>query len=323
MRVAELALVLLAASCAAACTRSAVAVQAPVLYPARVPVRAFPSILIAGESRAGVDFAERLRAHLAKDGTRDVRRIALAELEPLREAGSISPLTVVVTIEPSLSADARTSWDYVPVDYCTLLGCYSDFQPIAVSERQVTGELVLTVYEGPTARVLQTEQFRVQTASAKSREVQKRVAEQLAWELERAVDVLQTARTFALEAVDEPPAAREGIAAIREGDWARGRALLEQAARALGGESRRVQARVWYDLEIARWLAPGAAGLTRAAYEDARRALELAIACDGSGRYLQALERLGQARARQAVLEQQRRATQHNFALRAAMPAAR
>jgi hypothetical protein len=237
----------------------------------------------------------------------------------MREAGAISPLTLVVTLEPSITSDVQESWDVVPVRFCGgwYSGCFTDFQTVYSAERRLLGDLVLTVYEGPSARVLQTERFQVVFDGPNSEAARKRVFEQLARELVLSVDVLQSKLAVEFEPVEELPLVTTAIERIRRAAWREGRELLEQAVKQLGGQERDVQARVWYDLALARWHAPGPDGLTQKAYEDARRALGRAIELDGSKRYRGMLERLERARARHAVLEAQRRATARNFALRA------
>jgi hypothetical protein len=297
--------------------------RAPVLYPARVPVRAFPTILIAGVKLPEGDLSERLRAHLAKGGEREVRTIDVAELEPMREAGTLSPLTVVLTIEPAISSEVRQQMTYASVPYCTAFGCFMDFQPVPSRFEQIVGDVLLTVYEGPTARVLQAERFQVVLDAPNTKPMRTLVFEQLAREVTLAMDVLKSEARVELEPVDRPSAARDGVAQLRRGALSEGRRSLEQAAKQLGGYKKHEQARVWYDLAIARWLAPGELGLTQAAFEDARRALKLAIALDDSPRYRATLKQLESARQRQAVLDAQRKATQHNFALKAASAQAR
>jgi len=306
---------------ATACTHPIV-VKAPTLYPARIPVRAFPSIWLSGTALPEGDLIERLRVHLAENPQREVKRVELKELEPQREAGAISPLTLVVIVQPTLFSDAKGQWDVVPVTYCDFYwGCYTDYQSYYSVTPELVAEVGLTVYEGPTARVLQNDRLQSISYERDSEEARRRLLDELGLKLERAVDVLQSEIQLELEPVDEIPAARQAVEHMRRGAFAEGRSLLEQAAQQLGGLKKRLQARVWYDLGVARWLAPGPHGLTQPAFEAAERALKLADELDGSERYETTLERLRLARQRQAVLEEQRRAMEHNFALRGTAPA--
>lgn len=302
------ALALSASACA-----QVVAVRAPVLYPARVPARAYPELLIAGAVLPEGDLMDRLVAHLQDDG-RTVKKVAVSELEPLREAGEISPLALTLLIEPSVYSDVRQDWQLVPVQFCDFYwGCFTDFQPLYTTTPALVGAVRLTVYEGPTARVLQSEEFEAVSFEPDTQGSRARLLDQLGTQLEHAVDVIKTTQRVELAKIDQVPAAARGIEAIQRGDWQGGRKLLEQASQQLGGKSRAVQARVWYDLGIARWFGAEGAELTQAAFEQARRALALAASLEP--RYARAIPVLERARERHAVLEAQRSATAHNFAL--------
>jgi hypothetical protein len=105
------------------------------------------------------------------------------------------------------------------------------------------------------------------------------------------------------------------LSAIQGGNWEAARSHLETAATELGGEGKKTQAHVWYDLGLARWFAPGENGLTQSAYEEAARALRLAEELEPSPKHRDTLARLTQARERFVLLEEQRAATAHNFQL--------
>jgi len=298
-------------------------VRAPVLYPARLPIRAFPSILLAGNVLPEGDLAEVLRAHLAKSGQQDVRHVQVADLESMREVGAISPLTLSVVVAVGLYNDVQEDWQLMPVQSCDYVyGCFTQYQNVYTATPQVVGEATVTVYEGPTARTLQTASFDAAVYEQDSPGARKQVIEQLAVQLVRAVDVIKSETKVELEPVDEHPVVRDALALIQRGDWQQGRDLLEQAASALGGTRKSLQARVWYDLAIARWYAAGPDGLTQPVYESAARALKLAIESSGSERYRHTEQRLALARQRQQILEQQRSAARFNYALQPPRPAA-
>jgi tetratricopeptide (TPR) repeat protein len=299
----------------AACSQS-LAVRAPVLIPARVPVRAFPEIwVVGGDSPEERYLLDRLAAHLAQDGEREVRRVDADELEPLRQQGAIDASTAVVWLNASFREAARRYWDTAPVHYCGYYGCAVDYQSFVVNALEVTGSVDLTVYEGPTARVLQRETFEQAVTGDHVQAQRDQVLELLGMELESAVDVLKARERFVLYKVDMPEVKR-ALEQIRKGDWDAGRAELEAAKQKLGGHKKGTQARVWYNLGLARWLAPGEEGLTQSAYEAALRALRQAVALDPKPAYQGAIPELQQARERHAVLEAQRSAAKHNFALR-------
>lgn len=319
---ALLLLLLLGAWALSGCAQHVV-VRVPVLYPARVPVRAFPRLLVSGAALPEGDLVERLTQHLRGDGAREVEKIEVSELEPRRESGSISPLTLVLLIEPTLYSDVREDWETVPMQMCDFYwGCFTEFRAIHVTTPALVGEVTLTVYEGPTARPLQSERFEAVSFAEDTPAARARLLDELGRELEHAVDVLKSTRRVELLPVKDMDEVDSALAAIEAGDWHAGRRLLEQAARTLGGKSSSTQARVWYNLGVARWYGSQTGELTQEAYEAARRALALAASLEP--RYRGAVQALERARERQAILEAQRRAAAHNFELaqQTAAPAA-
>ncbi|MET0342447.1 MAG: hypothetical protein ABW252_15690 [Polyangiales bacterium] len=311
------ALVALTLALGAGCAHPVV-VRAPVLYPARIPVRAYPEVWVVGGALPEGDLGARLAAHLGQDGARSVKRVDIAQLQPLHEAGSIPPLSLVVVLEAGLDSEVRQGFDNVPVQYCDFYwGCYTQYQSVYSEVPVIEGEVQLTVYEGPTAAVLQTERFVASAVAENDDKVRKQVVDELGKQLERAIDVLKSDVRVQLEPVDALPLVTAALAKIRAGAWVEGRDLLEQAKAQLGGKKPEVQARVWYDLGIARWHAGGPDGPSQPTFESAKRALSVAIERGGE-RYRPALESLTRARERQAVLEEQRGAAQYNFSLRGA-----
>jgi hypothetical protein len=297
--------------------------RGPMLLPARIPVRAFPTIWISGGNLdEEVYLQDRLAAHLADDGQHEVRRVDLADLEPARKAGKISPTTVVVLIDLKVDESARSDWATSAMPSCGYYGCYMGYQSYPVTIPELRAEAVVTVYEGPTARVLQREKFSNLTVN-ESEGSSDALLGGLAKEIERAVDVLRKRERVELYKVKSVPGVNEAVALIEKGKWYEGRDLLEKAKDQLAGEDDKTRARVWFDLGLARWFAPGPAGLSQSAYHDAKAALEQALELEPHPVHRRVLAALEVARKNFAVLEEQRQATAHNYALRAsAQPAA-
>jgi hypothetical protein len=288
--------------------------RAPVLYPARVPVRAFPELRVSGGVLPEGDLVALLVAHLAADERYDVQRVAVEQLEPLREEGALSPLTLVLLVEPALYSDVRQDWDVVPVQVCDFYwGCFIDYQSVHVDTPALVAEVRLTVYEGPTARVLQTELFEAVNFGSDTAAARGRLLGDLGKQLERAVDVLKSSQRVELVPVRDFAEVERALALLKRGEWQAGRELLERAATQLGGRSRSVQARVWYNLGIARWHSSPDGELPQATFESAQRALSLAVSLEP--RFRRALSALERARSRQRVLDEQRSATARNRAL--------
>jgi hypothetical protein len=301
------------------CTKPIVA-RAPLFYPAAVPIRVFPEIVIAGGKLPEGDLGAQLAEHLKKDGQHVVKQVEVAELEPLRAAGGLSAFSLVVLLEVGFFSDQQDGVQTVPVSGCDyFFGCYTQYQAMYTSVPELGAEAKLTIYEGPSARTLQVATLDASLEGEDSPAGRKEVLRLLGKKLQRAVDVLQSETRVMLEPVDDHPIVRDALRRIQKGEWDEGRALLEQAADGLGGLKHKVQARIWYDLALTRWYAPGPDGLTEPAYEAAKRALVLAMQLEGRGRYEPALASLARARERAKLLEEQRSAARNNYALRSAL----
>ena len=121
---------------------------------------------------------------------------------------------------------------------CGYYGCMTDMQSYLVTAVEVRAKAELTVYEGPTARVLQTERFEGSAVGEDPKQLQESAVELLARELERSVDVLSFHPRFELYRVNMPEV-KAAIEAIRSGDWSKGREQLERAAKRLGGHKKK------------------------------------------------------------------------------------
>jgi hypothetical protein len=104
----------------------------------------------------------------------------------------------------------------------------------------------------------------------------------------------------------------DAIALLALGKYKEGRARLEAAAKALGGEKRQIQARALHALGVARVLAPspGSSDLS-----DALRALRLAEQVDTRPRYRDTIRQVKELSDQVKVLAAQQQAYEHNFKL--------
>jgi hypothetical protein len=303
-----IACALLAASCVRTLT-----IASAITLPARAPVFVFPSVWVAGgKYEEEIYLLDRLAAFLARDKRREVRRVNADELEPARQAGQISWLTAVVQLSLTLRSSERAYTSMMPMQYCgpfscglTSYGMYSSYMPV------LRAEAVLTVYEGPTAHVLSRETFSDYLEGDSSQVLRPELIERLGERLEDGVDLHMERMAFKLQktglrGVDD------GIASLAIGKYKEGRALLEGAAKSLGGEKRQIQARALHALGVSRVLAPapGSADLA-----DALAALRQAAQVDPRPLYRDSLQRVEELEKQTKVLVVQQQAFEHNFAL--------
>lgn len=291
------------------------AVRAPVELPARIPVGVFPSIWVVGGSSEDERYLlDRLAAELARDRRREVRRVDPAQLAAARAAGQVSPLTAVMTLQLLLRSGTRRTQANVPMQYCGMYGCTLQYQSYVEMVPELAGEVVLTVAEGPSGRTLQLDRSTETVIGDREDLMHGQLIERIALQLARAVQITQAPERIELERPRHKQA-RAGVELLARGKLREGRVELERAARALGGLDKKTQAAVWYDLGVARYVAPGPQGLTPQALADAERAFAWARRLSPEPRYARALERVAEARKRLAVIAQQEGAAAHNFSL--------
>ncbi|MFW5920680.1 MAG: hypothetical protein ACOCUS_02480, partial [Polyangiales bacterium] len=223
---AALGLALLLA--ATGCSRTET-VRGRVVYPATVPVRTFPRIWVAtGHLDYEIRIAEALAAHLRADTEAKVRRVQLDDLEPMRVEGKIPPATVVVLLEAELTEGSRPEWTTRPETVCGPLGCYTRERTYLYDVPTVHGELTVTVYDGPTARVLQRVTIDAAEDSRDYATLRRRVVRRLTESVRRKVDQrVERVKVALLEVDIEPVRRAHGL--IESGDWHAGRAVLEEA----------------------------------------------------------------------------------------------
>lgn len=310
----RLALLLALLSAAAGCVKTSM-VRVPMTFAPRLPVRVFPSVWIAGgQFDEDQHLADSLAAHLANDKEIEVRRVELSELEPARIAGKIPPATAVVILDLELREGIHQYWDSMPVQSCGYYGCATYYRSYVSSAPEITAMLTVTVHEGPTSRVLQRERIGRSVVGDDPESVRMEVVELLAEEVGQFVDTVRlTERVTLYES--KLFVVQEAIARIEKGDWKEGRRLLEGAKAELGGLKAKEQARIWYDLGLARRFAPGDAGLDQAAYQASLRAFNWALRLDPRSGYERALVKLERHYQSEVALAEQEKARKHNFAL--------
>lgn len=301
---------------AAGCART-VNVRGPAMLPARIPVRAFPTIWVAGgHYEADAAVLERVVLHLSSTGKNKVHRVDPDQLEPMRLAGRIGPATVVMLVDLKVRESLRQSWDTTPVRVCGVFGCETRYQQVMNAVPEVRGELVVRIFEGPTARVLQRERIELTQQGTNPQTMRTQLVEGLAKRLESMLDVQRRWIDVELFRVKHPEA-EKALAMVEAGDWDAGRKGLEDFVRSpnLKQLPEEQRARVFYDLGQARRFAPGSAGPSDETFDGAARAFREAVRLDPQTEYTFALRQLESHRRENARLLEQRRAAQHNFAL--------
>lgn len=279
-----------------------------------MPVRAFPRIWIAaGHLPEESAVASALAEHLARDANVKVRQVDVQDLEPARKAGRIPPATGVVLLDLRLHEDTRTEWATRPETVCGPYGCYTDEQSYVYDVPVVRGTLKITVYDGPTARVLQTTSIRASDEGRPFPVLRDRVATKLADHLGRLVDQRSEPVRIVLLYV-KLAGVDEAIDAARHGDWHAARVRLERALSTAGAEAlpSDQQARLWYDVGQARRFDATTMNDPERHFDEAEQALRRALSLHATDLYRTSLADLRRHREQVRVVVAQREAAARN-----------
>lgn len=284
--------------------------------PATVPLRTFPRVVVtSGHDALEITLAQELVGHLHAD-TR-VQRIDRDQLETMRRAGQIPSATLVVMIEVDTEEGMEVETTSRQETVCGPNGCYRRTRYDNFDVPTLKATTTLTVYEGPTARVLQRATLEAKERGREYDAMRARILEHFLVDLKRLVDSRPERVEVRLLPVDLPGVA-EALELIALGKWRDGRLGLERAARsgAVGALEQGQRARLFYDLGVARRFDPVSAERdSEAHFEAAETAFRKAIDLDPRPRYADALAQLREHRRATTEVARQREATERNFAL--------
>lgn len=298
-------LLMMAVGCGSSTTATA-----RIVRPAEVPVRSFSAVWIAtGHLPVETRIAQGLVQHLENADSIEVRRVDVEKLEPARAAGRIPPGTAVLLLEVEFEEDVRREWSTRPERICGPYGCYTEQRSYDYLVPRVRGVLTVSMYEGPSARLLQKVSLDATDEGRSHAALRRRVAGELVEKARAAVDQrVEPVRVTLLEV--DLPRVDEALGTIRRGDWRRGRALLERVVRSDGATTLPAEqrARLWYDLGQARRFDPATLEEPDRHFGLARRALEKAVDLQDTPLYHSALADLSRHREQVARVREQQAA---------------
>lgn len=291
-----------------------------VQVPATVPLRTFPHILVAsGHQPSEILLASELVAHLqSARSDQDVRRVSRDQLEPMRQRGEIPVASVVVLVELDARSRTRTRFSTRPETVCGPTGCFTRNRTDSYDVPTLFAQTRITVFEGPSARVLQRLSLDVTEEGRGYDRMRDRAVRRLAVRLKNLVDArVEQVRVRLLDV--NTPAVEQALLEMEEGRWREGRVRLERFVRGdgLSPLSSSDRARVYYDLAMARRFDP--VSLERDPerhFQAAEAPLQRAIRLDPAPLYDEALRALRRHRSHFVVLQEQEQAAEHNYQLR-------
>ncbi len=295
-------------------------VRGEVVHPAEIPVRAFPRIwLVLSTTPQERSLATALAQHL--DGEADVELVELRDLEPLRFAHRIPPATVVVLPRLAFVRGVESRWTSRPQTICGSVGCYRTRRSYQYDVPTLVARATLTVYDGPSATVLQEARSEVSDEGRDYDVMENRAVETLSQRLSQKLDQRVEVVSVELLEVDDPEVER-ALDAIDDGDWAGGRRALE-ALKDRGALDRLLpedHARVLYDLSMARLYDCSTLDHPARHFASARAAALEARELDPQPRYRQALFEVEAHRKRFLAVQRQDQAREHNYRVGEGIP---
>jgi hypothetical protein len=289
-------------------------VRGEVLRPASVPVRTFPRIVVSSAGGEESDAAaDRLATHL-REGSSDIERVSAERVLELRERGELPLGTAIVSIATQLDERLVPQWAARPGLGCWSPPCTGLRQMYADDIAQLEARLTIVVSDGPSARVLQRMEIDDGESGGDPIGMRLRVLARLTERLLALVDQRTEQVQVELLPIDHPEA-RAALERIDAGEWSEGRRALEALARGDVGRALdpAQRARLLFDVGQARRFDPSLPIDERLA--SARRALFRAVRLDPQPIYARALSDLEAHRQSIVLIDQQREATAHNFAL--------
>lgn len=293
-------------------------VRVAIEVPATVPLRTFPHVYVSGgiEPEA-VLLAENLIAHLRQDGAVRVERADPNSLEQMRTTGALPAASVVVIVDLRFALSSTPRYTSRPETVCGPGGCYTRQRSEVYDVPQLEATATVSVYEGPTAILLQRRTLAETAEGRREPTMRELVTQRLSRRLLEAVDPRVEALDVRLAEVALPGVAAALTDAVA-GRWHDARRALERVARSenFQNASEADRAALQYDLGLARRFDPVTLEQDPERHFDvAEEALQRAITLDPRPLYAGALESLRAHRRDRALLAAQREAAQHNFAL--------
>jgi hypothetical protein len=279
-RVAGLLIVALLAS---GCGRSSV--SAVVSYPAAMPLRVYPVVLVAfGPEPAGADVAARVEMHLrspvGSSPAVDARRMPRENVDQLIAAGTLEPGTAVVDLSSLSSVRVQTVPRTINYQDCSFGRCVSRMRTDYVDEAVVSLTVTMAVRDIRSGRVIHSVQEAAELTGGG-----RRLSAAL---IDRVMDTLlpyldQRTERVRVRLLSVPdPRVEQAIVHLRAGEWRAGRVLLEEAVRSpeLHAMDAETRARALYDLSVARRFDPTTMEDITRHYAAARAPLDAAIELD-------------------------------------------
>lgn len=310
--------VLVALHCAA-CGHT-LQLQANVIEPAGIPVRAFPNVWVErGELLAEQELATQLVTYLQATPRMNVRLVDGDQLAAARAGGTVTPATVVVIFRLHTRELSRVEWTTRPETVCDALGCFTVARSYNYDVPVIDGELRISVQDGQTSQELQRAVVRAREEGRDYEDMLPRLTTTLGERLHQLTEQRIARVQVTLLEVSNSTVER-ALSLAEAGQWSDARDLLERFVSSDGFSSlqRLERARVLYDLAQARRFGARDGESVLELLQRARESANAAFELDPESRYARAVHEIDTAIKTRRMVDDQRAAAEHNFAIEAA-----
>lgn len=298
-------------------------VRAQVIEPAGIPVRAFPVVWVErGQLPAEEELVRAFVSYLGQTPGIEARVVSSEEISAARAGGTLRPATVVVTLRLRTRELSRVEWTTRPETNCDAIGCFTSQRSYDYDVPILLGELTVVITDAQTSNELQRAVIGAREERGEFDGMLSRVVATLSARLSEITEQRVVPVDVTLLEVDQA-SVQAALRMAEQGDWEHARERLEAAL--VAGEFDSLapdqRARVFYDLAQMRRFATRDGQGRLAALAEAGRALERASANDPQPIYTEALAEVVADIRRRGMVEDQRAATEQNFALDRSAPA--
>ena len=290
-------------------------VTATVYYPAALPLRTFPHVVVScGQNRDEAFLARHLVAHLFREGS-SRQCMPHERVEFLWEQNEASDVRVLVVLDLSIQDHVRTVFENRSSVACSTVGCYTrsdetrDFHVVDATLR-------ISVYDGLSAQSRQQLHLQAREEGYNYAPLRSLVLHRLVEKVLRLVDA-RAERVSVRILHSDHSVVNRAVDFAQQGQWRDARITLQRfvATPEFRGLSASEKALILYDLALAWRFDTSMENDLSARFAIADELLRRALRLDPQPLFAEALDDLGRHRTQLLLLQEQQRATEHNFQL--------
>lgn len=297
--------------------------NARVIEPAGIPVRAFPHVWVdRGELLPEQEVARVFVEYLQQTPGLHARLVNRDELSAARAGGTVPAASVLVVVGVHTIDLSRVEWTTRHQTVCDALGCFSVPNTVSYDIPVMEGELRISVQDAASGQELQRAVVKAREEGRSYDDMLPRLLVTLSDRLQRLAEQRALRVEVDLLEVDHPVMER-ALSLAEAGNWLAARDAVEALVNAGSFASeleREDQARALYDLSQLMRFATREGEGPLVALKASRTFAERALTLHVHSRYVDALKVIDEDIRRRTMVEDQRAAAEQNFAIDRVLP---